>query len=383
MKMVLVNDAPSKREFLDFPTLINRDNPDYIIPLEKDIEGVFDKDKNKFFKSGVCERWICINEEGQTIGKIAAFINRKYNQDQPTGGIGFFDCINDNTVSTYLFDHCKSWLADQGMEAMDGPINFGERDKFWGLLIEGFTAPLYGMNFNPPYYEALFTAYGFEVYFYQLCFSRNLYDELSDNFKITHDKIAMTPGIRMNRIQKSKLAQQAADFTEIYNKAWASHGQGKQLEVPVAKKMFQSMKPILNEHISFLAYENEKPIGMWVNLPDVNQWFRHLNGKFTLWHKLKFLWLKLTKKNIKFIGLVFGVVPEWQRKGVDAYMIYEGAEHIKKHTDFEYYEMQWIGDFNPKMIRIAETLKTKTSRKLATYRYLFDRTKPFERHPIL
>ncbi len=24
------------------------------------------------------------------------------------------------------------------MEAMDGPINFGDRDRWWGLLIDGF-----------------------------------------------------------------------------------------------------------------------------------------------------------------------------------------------------------------------------------------------------
>ena len=47
------------------------------------------------------------------------------------------------------------------------------------------------------------------------------------------------------------------------------------------------------------------------------------------------------------------------------------------------YEMQWIGDFNPKMINIAETLDSKPSRNLVTYRYLFDREKEFKRHPIL
>ena len=49
----------------------------------------------------------------------------------------------------------------KGMEAMDGPINFGERDRWWGLITEGFTPPLYCMNYNPPYYIALFENYGF------------------------------------------------------------------------------------------------------------------------------------------------------------------------------------------------------------------------------
>ena len=68
---------------------------------------------------------------------------------------------------------------ERGMEAMDGPINFGERDKFWGLLIDGFHEPLYGMNFHAPYYQKLFENYGFQIYFNQLCYGRKVYDEVS------------------------------------------------------------------------------------------------------------------------------------------------------------------------------------------------------------
>jgi len=51
------------------------------------------------------------------------------------------------------------------------------------------------------------------------------------------------------------------------------------------------------------------------------------------------------------------------------------------YTDFE---MQWIGDFNPKMLNIAQNLgEVFPSRTLATYRYIFDPTITFKRHPIL
>ena len=85
------------------------------------------------------------------------------------------------------------------------------------------------------------------------------------------------------------------------------------------------------------------------------------------------------------MGLVFGVVPEWQGKGIDSYIIGE-CRNIIQAPPYRYteYEMQWIGDFNPKMINVAESFgDTFRSRNLATYRYLFDRTKEFKRHPIL
>jgi hypothetical protein len=147
--------------------------------------------------------------------------------------------------------------------------------------------------------------------------------------------------------------------------------------------MFQAMKPVMDERVCWFTYYKDEPIAMWINLPDLNQWFKYLDGKFDLWHKLKFLWIKKTKRCKKFTGLVFGIVPEFQSKGVDAFMIMEGAKIIQGQMLYDDYEMQWIGEFNPKMINVAESLGTFRSRKLITYRYLFDRTKEFKRHPIL
>ena len=383
MKAVHVVSDDFKKDFLNFPARLFQNDKNYIRPLNNDIEEVFSPKRNKFFRSGECERFLFKNDKDETVGKVAVFINKKYKQKQATGGIGFFDCINDQKTADFIFDFAKNRLQEKGMEAMDGPINFGERDKFWGLLIEGFSEPLYGMNYNPPYYTELFENYGFQIYFNQLCFGRKVHDAVADNFLEMHKRISQNKNISAKRMKVKDLEKYAKDFTEVYNKAWANHGEGKELTNAQTFKLFKTLKPIINEHISWFIYENEKPIAMWMNIPDLNQWFKYLNGEFGLLQKLKFLFLKKFKKNKKMVGLVFGIVPEWQRKGIDGYMIWEGTKHFRKTTDFEDYEMQWIGDFNPKMIKIAENLETVVTRKLATYRYLFDREKEFERHKIL
>ena len=371
------------REFLDFPGRLHRDDKNYIRPLDKDLEKVFDPKENKFFSFGTCERFLFLNEDKNTVGKIAVFVNKKYKQDQPTGGIGFFDCVDDQNTANFIFDYAAKWLQEKGMEAMDGPINFGERDQFWGLLIEGFTEPLYGMNYNPPYYKRLFEGYGFQIYFNQLCFSRKIHASIGDNFREMHTRISLNKTISAKRMEVKNLDQFAADFTSVYNQAWAKHGEGKEISLTQTKKLFHSLKPVINEHISWFVYENEKPIAMWMNIPDLNQWFKYLGGKFGILQKIQFLFLKKFRKNKKMIGLVFGIVPEWQRKGIDGYLICEGTDHFRKTTDFEDYEMQWVGDFNPKMMSIAENLETELTRKLATYRYIFDRSHNFERHKEL
>ncbi|MCI1753894.1 MAG: hypothetical protein LKM36_13835 [Flavobacteriales bacterium] len=70
----------------------------------------------------------------------------------PPAACGFFECIDDQASADLLFDTARDWLKAQGMEAMDGPVNLGDRNMFWGLLIENFTdLPIYGTNYNPPY----------------------------------------------------------------------------------------------------------------------------------------------------------------------------------------------------------------------------------------
>lgn len=397
MQLTEVKDRQAERDFLKVNLIINRNDPNYIQPLDKDILDVFDKKKNKAFRHGEAIRWILRDNKGKLIGRIAAFVNKKYKNkgdDGPVGGIGFFDCINDQAAADMLFDVAKHWLLQKGMQAMDGPINFGERDRWWGLLVKGFEPPVYCLNYNPPYYQALFENYGFKNYFNQVCFALKADRRLQEKFYTRHAECAKNPDLSSAHIKKNQLEKFAGDFASIYNKAWAGHGGLKQLEERVVLKMFKAMKPVMDEKINWFVYYKNEPIALWINLPDLNQWFKYLHGKFGLPDKLKFLWIKKTKKCNKFVGIVFGVVPEWQGKGIDSYMIVEGAKLIQNikiengvytigKPIYDDYEMQWIGEFNPKMINVAESLGTYRSRLLITYRYLFDQAKEFKPHPIL
>jgi len=388
MQILPVHDKASHREFMSVQLIIYKNNKNWIRPLDKDIEEVFDEKKNKAFRFGKIQRWILKNDEGELIGRIAAFVNKKYKNkgdEGAAGGIGFFECINNQAAADLLFDNARHWLIKEGMIYMDGPINFGERDKWWGLVTEGFIEPLYGMNYNPPYYQSLFENYGFECFYNQICVGMKVKNPLQQKIWDRHDLIANDPAFSARHLKKRQLVQFASDFTEVYNKAWAGHGGLKEISKEQVVMMFKKMKPVMDERILWFAYHHEKPIAIFINLPDLNQWFKHLNGKFGLLHKLYFLLLKTFKPNKKFTGLVFGIVPEFQGKGVDAYIIAESAKVLQSpampYTD---YEMQWIGDFNPKMLNIAQNLgDVFDSRKLTTYRYQFDRTIPFKRHPIL
>ena len=388
MKLIEVNDANTERAFLHLPVKLYKNEPHWIRPLDKDIKQVFDKEKNKYFRNGELTRWILVNWKGETIGRVAAFINKKTvtkDNDQPTGGMGFFECINDQAAANMLFDACKNWLQERGMEAMDGPINFGDRDRWWGLLVKGFNIePNYTCNYNFPYYQQLFEEYGFQTYFEQITFVRRVMDPLNPRLKEKAERIFQNPKYSFRHMRLYEIDKYTQYFHEIYNAAWASHKGVPQLSLQVAKHLMKQMKPIIDEKIMWFGFYEDKPIAFFIMLPEVNQIFKYVNGKMDLIGKLKFVWHKWRKTNKKMFGTVFGIVPDHQGKGVEGAIIEVVRLRVQgdyqRYTDFE---MNWIGDFNVRMIHVAEQVGGDRGKMHKTYRYLFDRNKPFKRMPMI
>lgn len=388
MKLIEVVDKKTANEFLMLPVKLYKGEQHWIRPLNNDINNVFDKNKNKYFRNGELIRWILQDNVGKTIGRVAAFINKKTvkkDNDQPTGGMGFFECINDKEAAFMLFDACKKWLADRGMEAMDGPINFGDRDKWWGLLVKGFEIdPNYNCNYNFPYYQELFEDYGFKTYFEQITFVRKTLDPLSPRLAQKAERIFQNPKYTFEHIRLKQIDKFTEDFMNIYNEAWASHQGVAKLTLPLAKHLMKQMKPIIDEQIMYFGYYEGKPVAFFLILPEVNQIFKHVNGKMDLIGKLKFVWHKWRKTTKKCFGMVFGIVPEHQGKGMEGAII----ETMRRRVQGDYqrypeFEMNWIGDFNLRMIHVAEQVGGERGKIHKTYRYLFDRNKPFKRMPMI
>lgn len=388
MILVEVNSAKLDTAFLNVNAFVNRGNAHYIRPLDNEVMAVFDAAKNKLFKEGGAKRWVVQNESGDYIGRIAAFYYSKYKNkgtDFKVGCVGFFDAIDDQELANLLFNTAKNWLLEKGMEAMDGPINFGDRDKWWGLMVEGFErAPMYGMSYNPAYYERLFIHYGFQNYYTQFYYRLLVSDGLPSRFKERYDKFMLKPAYKAVHLDKNNLDKFINDFVHVYNAAWAQHGEAKEVNYTQIKKLFTTLKPVMDERVIWFAYYKEEPIAMFINIPDVNQYFKFFDGKMGILQKVQLLWMKFRKTNKRLTGLAFGVVPKYQALGVDSFLIYASSLVISQTNLYEEYEMGWAADWNPKMVNIYKSLGALPSRKMVTWRYTFDQQKhPFERHPLM
>lgn len=375
-----VNDKKTVREFLHLPISLYKNNPLWIRPLDNDVESVFDPARNKHFRHGEAIRWVLRDKKGICVGRVAAFVDRKVSKssEQPTGGMGFFECINDAKAAYTLFDACKKWLEQKGMEALDGPVNFGERDRWWGLHVDGEFEPNYCMNYHHGYYKEFFESYGFKTYFNQFTYHLPVSTEQIDPIMWEKaQRIISNPKYSVKKISKKELDKFADDFVEIYNKAWGRFtGVGKMTKAQ-AMIMLNQMKLILDERLIQFAYYEEMPIGFLVMVPELNQAVKYLNGNFNILGQLKMMYLiKVRKVCTKALGIVFGIIPQYQGKGVDGALIEAFARWaVKDKYPFTDIEMNWIGDFNPGMLKLMDRLGATVRKTHITYRLMFDPSK--------
>ncbi len=372
MRIIPVQNKKQINQFLDVVESIYENDINYIRPLNQDIEKIFNPHKNSFFKHGVCHRWILEDDHRKIIGRVAAFINEKKAccYEMPTGGMGFFECINNEKAAFVLFDTAKNWLQKRGMKAMEGPVNFGENDTFWGLLVEGFSPPSYGMNYHPPYYKTFFENYGFETAYEQITNHINARKPFPERFTKIANWVAQKPGYTFEFFKKSKTTKYIDDLMEIYNDGWKDFKNFVPINKDTLMQSFKQMAVIMDEKLISFAYVNGEPASFLVIIPDANQMIKGFKGKLGFIEKLKFIyrrWVGVTRMR----AIVMGTKQTYQKHGLESALFIKLKNYVLPKNQYDELELSWVGDFNDKMLSIHRATGATFGKKHLTMRKKF------------
>jgi len=317
MNITEVKSRKGWQAFHKVPHLIYQDDPNWIAPLQGDIEAVFNPKLNEAFKNGEAACFVLQADDGSLLGRIAAFIDHERNeiQEHPIGGIGFFECVNDQSCAFALFEHAEQWLKEKGAEVIDGPINFGEREKFWGLLVKGFDPPLLQENYNPEYYRGFFEDWGFLPFEQILTFKGKSKDIPVQRFTRVVDRIRRNHKVETLSLDYSNLPKFTQDFCEIYNAAFSKYGHFKPIRPSQIEKILKEAKPVADPQVMAITYFDDRPAAFCALLPDINELLRFARGKLNWWKIPILLWKKARTKQFAAKGIGFGIHPDFQNKG--------------------------------------------------------------------
>lgn len=389
MQIVEVLSKRDRREFLDFPKRLYKGDPFWVCQLDSALESVFDTEKNSTFKHGEAIRWTLKDESGHTIGRVAAFIDRVRSaaNNQPTGGLGYFEVIENKDAAFLLFDTAREWLTKHGMKAIDGPVNFGENDNNWGLLVEGFMQQGFGMPYHKKYYRAFFEEYGFKNYFEQYSYHREIRNKdneivmFPERIMKIAEWLSKRPGYSFSHFEFKNKDKYVNDIVEIYNSTWSVFKEDfTPLDPAFLEDSLKKAKYIVDEDLIWFAYFNDKPIAFFILFPDLNQILKHFSGSINMFNLLSFLYFKVTHKMTRMRAIVGGVHPSYQNSGVESAIFLQLYGEFKKKPWFKELELSWVGDYNPKMIAIYEALGAKKAKTHITYRYFINKNLSFIRY---
>lgn len=341
-----VRGAADLNRFIAFPYRLHRGDPLWVPPLRMDVRKLLSREKNPFFHHADAEYFLA-ERDGDVVGRIAAIHNRAHNDfhDDAVGFFGFFETINDQSVTNSLFDAAAGWLKPRGLTVMRGPTSFSTNDEC-GMLVDGFdTPPAVLTPHTPPHYVDLTERAGFAT-------AKNLFmfqsvdDQLPDRLVRGAKLIAKRNRITLRTLDMKHFDDEVELIKKVYNAAWEKNWGFVPMTDAEIDHLAKELKPVVVPDLVVFAERDGELIGFAVALPDLNVALKANPSGRLFPGILKILWKarKITRIRI----LLLGVIPEQRRSGADAVM-YHWIWDRGYEMGYRWAEAGWILEDNTAM----------------------------------
>jgi GNAT superfamily N-acetyltransferase len=364
LRVAPVRDPKEHREFLAFPYRLYREDPYWVAPLWIAQRELFDTAKHPFWGHAELERFVARNAAGQTVGRIAAIVDRNFNEfhQEQAGFFGFLETINDLEVLQALLEAAGNWLRARGARLIQGPMNPSTNYEC-GLLVDGFDfSPWVMMPYNPPYYAELIEQTGLRR-------AKNLYayylnTEIVTLAKVERvaDRVMRASDLRIRPMRMGDFQAEAARAWEIYNSAWSRNWGFTPMSREEFLYLARDMKPIADPELVRFGEVGGQPVGFVLALPDINRALKYARGRLFPLGLLKIMYHKRTIRGMRVITL--GVLERYRTAGVAAGLLIEIIRHGIRRGYWEA-ELSWVLEDNVLMKRPLEVL---SARRYKTYR---------------
>jgi hypothetical protein len=334
----------------------------WVPPLIIDRKKLLNTKKNPFYKHAQIELFLA-KKDGELVGRIAAIKNDLHNQhhNDNVGFFGFFECIDDQETANSLFDAAKQWLKEKGLNAMRGPANPSSNDEY-GMLAEGFDdPPRLLMTYNPKYYLRLCENYGFtkakDLNAFKLETDKVL---ASEKLKRVAEIAQKRSGLKISQLDISKFDSELDKVKYVYNKAWAPNWGFVPLTEEEIDAMAKDLKMLIEPSLVLFGEIDGKLVGFSLVMLDYNFIFKQMNGRLFPFGIIKLL---SQKKKIPWARIItLGIIPEYQKRGLDAVFYYEVVNRAAKLNIF-LGEASWVLEDNDMMNRGLEVLNAQAYKK--------------------
>lgn len=355
-------ERPADRtRFIKLPWQVYAGNPYWVPPLLFERRQYFDPARNPFFRHAEVQLFIA-RRGRQDVGTVAAFVNHAYNQFQQVrmGFFGFFEVLEDQEAAAALLAAAEEWVRARGMSAIRGPINFAT-DNESGLLLDAYDQPPIIMTvYNPPYYRGYIEAAGYakalDWYAYMIdraALGGGATEALPPKLLRVLEIARRRSGATFRRVQMSRFDEELERVQKVYNSAWERNASFVPMDDDEITYMAAGLKSIVDPDLVWIAEVGDRPVGVSITLPDMNQPLLKMNGRLLPlgWRHLVFGRKRI--QTARFFAM--GIIPEYRQRGIDAVFYYE-TFRAAIQKGYQRAELSLIVENNAAMRRPIEAL---------------------------
>jgi GNAT superfamily N-acetyltransferase len=368
-KIIPISEKKDIKKFVKAQWLFYKNNPNFVPPIIAEEVKLFDRNINPLYKH--CDYQLFLAESnGNILGRIAAIENKQHNliHKDKIGFFGFFECIDDQNVANALFDATKKWLQERGLNIMRGPTNPTFNDVI-GFLVEGFGSPAVTLSpYTPEYYLKLSENYGFhkakDLYAYKLVYESYRSEKLTRLHNLIQERTKAV--IReVNFKDKEQLAKDVKTMKELYNAAWQPNWGFVKMTDAEFDYLAKQLVPVGVSELTLMLEIKGKPVAFALCLPDINQQLIYNKKGSYIGAGIQLMTKKKKVDTVRII--VLGVMPEYQKTGVDVLLYYYIGEAAKK-LGYRYGDASWILEDNVMMTRgLTQTMHAKKYKTFRIY----------------
>ena len=341
-------------KFIKFPWSLYKNDPYWVPPLISDVKNKLDPRKNPFHEHAEVQTFLAY-ENKKIVGRIAAIIDNNHNEfhKEKVVFFGFFDVIENQTITNLLLNTVKNWGKTRGMTQLRGPANLSSNDE-WGTLVKGFdSAPVVMMTYNPEFHIKLYENYGLKKLKDLVAYHLNIQEPIPARIQKAGELIKKRYNVTIRPINMKKFDEEVALIQDLYNKAWYYNWGFVPMTPNEIIHLAHELKPVAVPELILIAEVNGEPAGFSMTLPDYNQALKHANGRLFPFGLFKLLYY--SKKITTARLLTLGIIEKFRKKGIEALFYLESWKEGKRRGYIDG-EMSWVLEDNAAMRNGIEKL---------------------------
>lgn len=291
IEIVEVASRRTRRDFLDVPGIVYRDDPNWIAPLRFIERDRTMPRRHPFYEHGDGCFWVAYRA-GRPVGRLGALVNRLHLEvhGDGTGHFSMFEALDDPAAIAALFARAEAWLRARGMHRIAGPFNLSTNEEV-GMLVEGFhRPPVVGTGHGRPYYRARLEDLGYATEIDLFAFWRDLrYSEVERLLPRLEETVEHA-GIEIRTSSRRRFKDDVRNLIALYNDAWRHNWGFVPATDAEARQFVKDLKFILKPQHMLIAERDGAVVAMIVGIQNLNEALAGLGGRLLPFGWIRLLW---------------------------------------------------------------------------------------------